>query len=66
VVADSHADSPEAAEAMLELARAHLQRGNAAAARAQLEELLVRWPQSALAPQARRELELARRTIPGG
>jgi tetratricopeptide (TPR) repeat protein len=66
MVADSHADSPEAAEAMLELARAQLQRGNAAAARVHLEELLVRWPQSALAPQARRELELARRAIPGG
>jgi TolA-binding protein len=57
-----HADAPEAMEAALALAR------HAAAspegiheAVALLEELVARWPGSAVAPDARRELERLRR-----
>ena len=39
-------------------------RGDATAAVAHLEHLILTYPQSALVPQARRELELARGTVP--
>jgi tetratricopeptide (TPR) repeat protein len=64
-IVDTHGDSPEAAEASLEIARSLLRQGERGAALSQLEDLLVRWPNSALAPMARRELELARRSNPG-
>ncbi len=61
---DRHADAPEAAEAELDWARLLRRRGDATAAVAHLEHLILTYPQSALVPQARRELELARGTVP--
>jgi tetratricopeptide (TPR) repeat protein len=57
-------DAPEAPEAELEWARALRREGKATAAVARLEHLILTYPQSALVPQARRELELARRAVP--
>jgi tetratricopeptide (TPR) repeat protein len=57
-------DTPEAAEAELEWARALRRSGDTAGAIVRLEHLILSAPQSALLPQARRELELARSTIP--
>jgi tetratricopeptide (TPR) repeat protein len=54
---DAHAAAPEAAEAELAWARALAGRGDRAAARARLEHLIVTYPESALVPLARRELE---------
>lgn len=56
--------APEAAEADLEWARALRRTGDSKGAAARLEHLLLTYPQSALAPQARRELDLARNAIP--
>lgn len=56
--------SPEAVESELEWARFLRRRGDAAGAVAHLEHLILSAPQSALLPQARRELELARGTVP--
>ena len=58
--------SPEAAEAELEWARALRKRGDTAGASAHLEHLILGAPQSALLPQARRELEQLRGTVPPG
>jgi tetratricopeptide (TPR) repeat protein len=58
--------SPEAAEAELEWARALRKRGDTAAAIEHLEHLILSAPQSALLPQARRELELTRGAVPPG
>lgn len=63
-VAEQHAEAPEAPAAALELARAHLKRGEHAAAVARLEGMILEYPESALLPQARRELEQARGNIP--
>jgi tetratricopeptide (TPR) repeat protein len=52
-----HATSPEAAEADLEWARTLRRRGDVAGAVERLEHLILSYPQSALVPQARRELE---------
>ena len=60
-----HADAPEAAESELEWARTLRRRGDAAGAITHLEHLILSAPQSALLPQARRELELARGAVPG-
>jgi tetratricopeptide (TPR) repeat protein len=57
-------DAPEAAEAELEWARYLRRHGDRAAAIAHLEHLILSAPQSALLPQARRELELARAAVP--
>jgi tetratricopeptide (TPR) repeat protein len=57
-------NSPEAPEATLERARWHRRAGDAAAARAALETLILSWPGSALVPQARRELDLLRGVAP--
>ncbi|HYD51356.1 MAG TPA: hypothetical protein VEA99_01965, partial [Gemmatimonadaceae bacterium] len=62
---ERHGDSPEAPAAELEWARALRRRGDAAGAAARLEHLILTHPASALLPQARRELELVRQTIPG-
>jgi len=64
-IVTQHADSPEAAEADLEWARVLRRRGATAEAIARLEHLILTYPQSALVPQARRELELARGSVPG-
>ena len=63
---EGFADAPEAAEAELDWARVLRHRGDAAGAIARLEHLILTYPQSALVPQARRELELARGTVPPG
>ena len=60
----SYGDSPEAAESELEWARLLRRRGDTAAAITHLEHLILSAPQSALLPQARRELELAKGTVP--
>jgi tetratricopeptide (TPR) repeat protein len=57
-------DSPEAAESELEWARVLRRRGDRTGAIAHLEHLILGAPQSALLPQARRELELARGAVP--
>ena len=64
VLISEHTQSPEAAESDLEWAKVLRRRGNGAAAIARLEHLILTYPQSALVPQARRELELAKGTIP--
>ena len=63
-IAERHPQSPEAAEAYLDWARALRAGGDLTGAVQRLEHLIISYPQSALVPQARRELELARRTIP--
>ncbi|MDE3151331.1 MAG: hypothetical protein KGL93_03695 [Gemmatimonadota bacterium] len=61
-----YADSPEAPGAELSWARTLRRAGDAAGAVKHLEHLILTYTESALVPQARRELELARRAIPGG
>jgi len=56
----SHADSPEAAEAELEWARLLRRRGDTKGAIGHLEHMILTWPESALLPQARHELDLAK------
>jgi hypothetical protein len=63
-VVSQYADSPEAAESELEWARALRRRGDTPGAVAHLEHLILSAPQSALLPQARRELDLARGAVP--
>jgi tetratricopeptide (TPR) repeat protein len=57
-------NTPEAVESELEWARILRKRGDMTGAVAHLEHLILSAPQSALLPQARRELELARGTVP--
>ena len=64
-IVEQQAAAPEAPAAELEWARALRRRGDSAGAVARLEHLILSYPQSALVPQARRELELARAAIPG-
>ena len=54
------AEAPEAAESDLEWARALIRAKNNSGAIERLEHLLLTYPQSALLPQARRELETLR------
>ena len=63
-IVESHGDSPEAAESDLDWARVLRRRGDATGAVARLEHLILTYPQSALVPQARRELDLARGQVP--
>ena len=56
-------DAPEAPEAELDWARALRRGGQTPAAIEHLEHLILTYPQSALLPQARRELELSRNGI---
>ena len=63
IVAD-YASAPEAAEAELEWARALRRKGDTAAAVQHLEHMILTYPRSALVPQARRELDLARQSVP--
>jgi tetratricopeptide (TPR) repeat protein len=63
-VVTEHPSTPEAAESELEWARALRRAGDAAAAIARLEHLILSHPTSALLPQARRELDAARGRIP--
>jgi tetratricopeptide (TPR) repeat protein len=59
-IAQRHATTPEAAEADLEWGRILRRRGEASAAIERFEHLILSYPQSALVPQARRELEAVR------
>ena len=63
-VVEQYAMSAEAPAAELEWSRALRRRGDSAGAATRLEHLILTYPQSALVPQARRELELVRNTIP--
>ena len=63
-IVEQHATAPEAAEAELEWARALRRSGDTAGAIAHLEHLILNAPESALLPQARRELDLVRGTVP--
>ena len=64
MVASRHGGSPEAAEADLEWARALRRSGRDAEAVARLEHMILTYPESALVPQARYELEMARGRLP--
>jgi tetratricopeptide (TPR) repeat protein len=59
-IVDQYATAPEAAEADLEWGRALRRRGDAPGAVARFEHLILTYPQSALVPQARREMERAK------
>ncbi len=63
-VLDRYPASAEAPEAELEWARALRRGDDPAAAIARLEHLILTYPSSALVPQARRELDLARASVP--
>ena len=63
-IVERHAESPEAAEANLDWARALRRAGDTPGAIRRLEHLIITYPQSALLPQARRELDILKRTIP--
>ena len=63
-ILERHTETPEAAEADLLWARLLRRNGDSAGAIARLEHLILNYPSSALVPQARRELELARGGIP--
>ena len=65
-VLDQYPTAPEAAESELDWARVLRAQGNSAAAIEHLEHLILTYTQSSLVPQARRELELARGTVPPG
>lgn len=64
-VVEQYASSAEAPAAELEWARALRRRGDSAGATRRLEHLILTYPQSALVPQARRDLELLKNSIPG-
>jgi tetratricopeptide (TPR) repeat protein len=59
-ILSQHPAAPEAAESDLEWARTLRRKGDAAGAIDHLEHLILTYPQSALVPQARRELEAVR------
>ncbi len=60
-IVNDYSTSPEAPEGDLEWARAAIRARDGSTAIARLEHLLLTYPTSALAPQARRELDAARR-----
>jgi TolA-binding protein len=64
-VVEQYAMSAEAPAAELEWARALKRGGDSAGAIKRLEHLILSYPQSALVPQARRDLEIAKSSIPG-
>ncbi len=63
-VAERHARSAPAAAAQLALARVMAARGDAAGAARRLEAMILGYPESALVPEARRELDRVRGMIP--
>jgi len=65
-IVDHDADTPEAPQAELEWARALQRAGDTSGAVTHLEHMILTYPQSALVPQARRELETAKSAIPPG
>ena len=64
-ILDTQAASPEAPQAELAWARSLRDSGDRAAATTHLEHLILTYPDSALVPQARRELDLMRSATPG-
>jgi tetratricopeptide (TPR) repeat protein len=64
-VVEQYAISAEAPAAELEWARALRRRGDGAGAQQRLEHMILTYPQSALVPQARRDLETVKNSIPG-
>ncbi|HEY4305968.1 MAG TPA: hypothetical protein VGM82_15965 [Gemmatimonadaceae bacterium] len=65
-IIDTEKDTPEAPQAELEWAKQLRRTGDVVGASTHLEHLILAYPQSALVPQARRELELAKSAIPPG
>jgi hypothetical protein len=63
-IVESDGATPEAPQAELEWARLLRRNGDMAGAAMHLEHMILTYPQSALVPQARRELELAKSAIP--
>jgi tetratricopeptide (TPR) repeat protein len=63
-IVSDYTSAPEAAESELEWARTLRRKGDAAAAVQHLEHMILTYPRSALVPQARRELDLARQSVP--
>jgi tetratricopeptide (TPR) repeat protein len=63
-IVEQQPQSAEAPEAELAWARVLLRKKDTTAAVARLEHLILTYPQSALLPQARRELDLAKKIIP--
>ena len=63
-IVNDYGPAPEAAEAELEWARTLRRTGDAAGAVRHLEHMILTYPRSALVPQARRELDLARQSVP--
>ena len=63
-IVKDYASAPEAAEAELEWARTLRRNGDRAGAVEHLEHMILTYPRSALVPQARRELDLARQSVP--
>jgi tetratricopeptide (TPR) repeat protein len=63
-IVNDYSAAPEAAEAELEWARTLRRKGDTAAAVQHLEHMILTYPRSALVPQARRELDLARQSVP--
>jgi tetratricopeptide (TPR) repeat protein len=63
-ILDKDGETPEAPQAELEWSRLLRKRGESAGATTHLEHMILAHPQSALVPQARRELELVKSAIP--
>jgi len=63
-VAGRYPSSPAGAASLLGLARVAAARGQLAVAAARLEELILRSPESALVPEARRQLDRIRGLVP--
>lgn len=63
-IVETEAETPEAPQAELEWARVLRRTGDNEGAAKHLEHMILTYSQSALVPQARRELELAKSAIP--
>ena len=63
-VTEQYPNAPEAPEAELEWARVLRRRGDTAGAVERLEHMILTYPRSALVPQARRELDVVRNSVP--
>jgi TolA-binding protein len=63
-IVESEGETPEAPQAELEWARLLRRNGDIPGAAAHLEHMILTYSFSALVPQARRELELAKSAIP--
>jgi tetratricopeptide (TPR) repeat protein len=63
-IVKSYAKSPEAPEALLASARAVRDAGDKAGAILRYESLVIDYPESALLPQGRRELDQLKKTVP--